>query len=408
MSVQGRAAERPARLEQAALYALFAFAVSIQFSIAAASILLSLTGVLWLAVVLSGRERPEAPPMFWPLAVYAGLTLAASLFSIDPRASLVDSKQLVLLLIVPIVYRLARGERAATMVDVIITVGAINAAVGIFQFSLLGFDSLERRPQGNLMYMTYSGLIMLVACTAVARLLFRTRDRAWTALVMPAIIVALVTTSSRNAWVGACAGIGLLLLIRDFRLLAVLPVVAALFIALAPAPLTERLYSMLPMTQTRSGTATEIASGESNRDRVAMIRSGLRMVKDHPITGLGPEMVSRVYPQYRDAEAVKQRAAHLHNVPIQIAAERGLPALGAWLWFVFMMLRDFIRKGRQSPLPSIAMTGLAAVVAMLAAGMFEYNFGDSEFLMLFLILVTLPYAADRTAGVDPAAARPAA
>jgi hypothetical protein len=30
---------------------------------------------------------------------------------------------------------------------------------------------------------------------------------------------------------------------------------------------------------------------------------------------------------------------------------------------------------------------------MLAAGMFEYNFGDSEFLMLFLILVTLPFAA---------------
>jgi hypothetical protein len=27
--------------------------------------------------------------------------------------------------------------------------------------------------------------------------------------------------------------------------------------------------------------------------------------------------------------------------------------------------------------------------------MFEYNFGDSEFLMLFLLLVTLPYAADR-------------
>ena len=34
---------------------------------------------------------------------------------------------------------------------------------------------------------------------------------------------------------------------------------------------------------------------------------------------------------------------------------------------------------------------------MVAAGMFEYNFGDSEFLMLFLLLVALPYAADRAA-----------
>jgi hypothetical protein len=44
---------------------------------------------------------------------------------------------------------------------------------------------------------------------------------------------------------------------------------------------------------------------------------------------------------------------------------------------------------------TLAATGLATVTAMLAAGMFEYNFGDSEFLMLFLILVTLPFAATR-------------
>ena len=41
---------------------------------------------------------------------------------------------------------------------------------------------------------------------------------------------------------------------------------------------------------------------------------------------------------------------------------------------------------------------------MLAAGLFEYNFGDSEFLMLFLVLVTLPFAAARSTD-DAAAAR---
>ena len=30
---------------------------------------------------------------------------------------------------------------------------------------------------------------------------------------------------------------------------------------------------------------------------------------------------------------------------------------------------------------------------MLAAGMFEHNFGDSEFLILMLGLITLPFAA---------------
>ena len=50
--------------------------------------------------------------MFWPLAAYAAATLVASVFSVDPRVSLIDSKQLVLLVIVPLVYRLFRGRRA--------------------------------------------------------------------------------------------------------------------------------------------------------------------------------------------------------------------------------------------------------------------------------------------------------
>ena len=52
---------------------------------------------------------------------------------------------------------------------------------------------------------------------------------------MPALLVALALTFSRNAWVGACAGIGLLFLLRDFRLVALVPVAAALFLAFAPA-----------------------------------------------------------------------------------------------------------------------------------------------------------------------------
>jgi O-antigen ligase len=106
-------------------------------------------------------------------------------------------------------------------------------------------------------------------------------------------------------------------------------------------------------------------------------------------------MLIQVYPHYRDPLAVRQLNPHLHNVPLQIAAERGLPALALWLWFVVTLIRDFWRKRRTTTYPSLATAGLACTVAMLAAGMFEYNFHDSEFLMLFLVLVTLPYAADR-------------
>ena len=45
----------------------------------------------------------------------------------------------------------------------------------------------------------------------------------------------------------------------------------------------------------------------------------------------------------------------------------------------------------------LAATALATIAALLTAGLFEYNFGDSEVLMLFLIIVSLPAAAARTA-----------
>ena len=220
------ATRRP--LERAACLALFAFAAALQVSIAAADILLTLATILWLAEVIRKRERIIVPPMFWPLAAYGAATLVASIFSVDPRVSLVDSKQLVLLVIVPLVYRLLPGRRSLAAVDVIITVGAMSATWGIIQYLILNYDHLGRRRSGTLgHYMTYSGLLMLVACAAVSRVMFARHHRMWAALVLPALALALGFTFTRSAWVGACVGIGLLFLLRDFRLLALLPVGSA-------------------------------------------------------------------------------------------------------------------------------------------------------------------------------------
>ena len=99
--------------------------------------------------------------------------------------------------------------------------------------------------------MTYSGLLMMVMCSAAARLLFERLDRIWTALIMPALIVAVVLTFSRNAWVGGCVGIGVLLMLKDFRLLALAPVAAGLFFALAPGDPSSPASTRLSTCATR-------------------------------------------------------------------------------------------------------------------------------------------------------------
>jgi O-antigen ligase len=307
-------------------------------------------------------------------------------FSIDPIASFKDSRQLLLFLMVPLTAHYARGLRAMRTLDIIIAVGAAGALIGIVQWAMLGYDSLDRRPEGPLShYMTYSGVLMLVTCAAVARLVFHQREWIWPAIAVPALLVALRSTLTRNAWLGGAAGVAALLALRNWKLALLAPAVAVALLFLAPGDIRTRAMSMLD------------PSDPSNRDRVTMVHVGIGMIRDHPLWGVGPEMVQVQYERYRPADYVNPVNPHLHNVPLQIAAERGLMALAAWLWFFVAAVIDALARVRRGEAPAVSAAAFAALVAMLVAGMFEYNFGDSEFLMLLLGLISLPFASQRGA-----------
>jgi putative inorganic carbon (HCO3(-)) transporter len=375
-------------LERYAFFALAGFLGLIQLTIQAEA-LFDVAVLLWLVIAWRERQRPIVPAFFLPLLVLAGFTLVSSAFSIHPGASLLRSRQLYLYLIVPVTMRVARGERATIVTNVIIAVGAVSALIGIVEYAAFGYDNLNHRPRGLLgHYMTYSGVLMLVVCAAVARLVYRGAEWIWPAVAVPALLVALVASESRNAWVGALLAIVCLLSLRTWKLLVAVPLVIALGGVLAPSEIRGRALSMFN------------PNDPTNRDRISMLKSGEAMIADHPLTGVGPNMVPDAYKrQYKRADAVDPAnepgatRLHLHNVPVQLAAERGLPALAAWLWFVVIALRDLWRQARRGPAPALAAAGLAAVIAMLAAGQFEHNFGDSEFLILFLGLISLPFAA---------------
>ena len=360
-----------------------------QFSIAIGQIFFGVSVAAWLVTLGFERRRPSAPPWMLPLLLYAGWTLVSAAFSPDRATSFADCKQLVLLLLVPLIYDIVDEDSAVMLTTTVLAAAALSAVVGIGQFSILHYDSLGLRPHSTLgLYMTFSGLMMLALILALSRVLFMTRSRLWPALVIPALSVVIPLSLSRNAWVGAGCGVALLLMMKDFRLTALLPVAAAVFFAAAPAQVLQRFSSIFNL---RDLTVS---------DRFAMIRAGRRIVEAHPVFGVGPNMIERLYPQFRDAGALLQAPSHLHNVPLQIAAERGLPALAFWIWFVGAVVLGAITLYRASPrdgpLRFLSAAAIAGAVAMLAAGMTEHNFGDSEFQIVFLALITLPFAVARS------------
>ena len=172
--------------------------------------------------------------------------------------------------------------------------------------------------------------------------------------------------------------------------MGLLPVVLAVVVALAPAAVTNRVVlDVRPATIRPTATAWRCST------------PARRWSRDHPLTGVGPDMVdARVsaLPRSVGGAAVNP---HLHNVPMQIAAERGLPALAAWLWFVGRRSRAALWRRAAAHAPSVARRRRRSPPWRRCSppGLFEYNFGDSEFLMLFLVLVTLPFAADRDGGL---------
>ena len=203
---------------------------------------------------------------------------------------------------------------------------------------------------------------------------------------------ALLVSRTRNAWLGALVGLAVVAFLRAPKALWLVPAAIMVVLVARPDPVMERLT----------------VRDASSRDRYFMWQAGLDMVMDKPVFGQGPRMVESAYPDYRWPGAPNPVTPHLHNNVLQIAAERGLPCLAWWLWWVAAAMGDAYREARRALFATepraadaprgaaaAAVAALAVLAAVMVGGLFEYNFGDSEVLMLVLIVSSLPYALRR-------------
>jgi len=101
--------------------------------------------------------------------------------------------------------------------------------------------------------------------------------------------------------------------------------------------------------------------------------------------------MKEVYPLYRKHDAPRFRIPHLHNNTVQLWAERGVLALAAYILLNVLFLRECWRAWG-GPESRFAEIGVAVAVALASAGMFEFNFGDTEVFWMLLDLFALVIA----------------
>ena len=394
----------PAALAAARVPLLIVLVVGLAVSISLAQITLGALAVWVLLARRAGVVERLRWPLWAPIVAFAAWSVIAVLASDHVLAGALDLKNLLTLGALFVIVNALVTPADARRFAVWLLVGLTGAAViGLVQVAACpGADAAASgtavlrhflrkctRARGFYsIYMTLAGVVAMMLTGALPRLVRLGPETRWLAFAWVAGGLALALTYVRGAWLGFAAG--------------ALAVAAGLgrrglLATLALVILAGGLVLGLPSVRARVETIGD-PRNDTTRDRMAMLLVGFDIVAAHPIVGIGPEGVKRVYPQLVRPEGMRRSTSHLHNTPLQIAAERGLVGLAAWLWIFVAFFR---RAGMLWwALPAerredrvLTLGSLAALVTFLVAGLFEYNFGDTEVLMVALAFMALPFAA---------------
>lgn len=360
--------------------ALFSF-----ISISATEGFLALGLAFLIVLVVQKKRRLAFPTFFWPLLVYAGLSLISSFLSVNPGMSLMDSRDLLLFLIVPLVYTtIVQKEDLRLVVNAVLVSSLASSLYSLYDYFFLAYPG--ERVKGFMgHYMTQAGLLILFGSLALGIIFFgRGKTRFLWGAGFGLAAAALVMTLTRSGWIGLAVGLCLILLLWRPKALILVPLLAGLVFIISPQTVKKRALSIFSLR------------GASNRERVQYFNAGMRIIRDFPLFGTGPDTVDMVFqnPRYGLGDSAKKNV-HLHNNFLQIAAERGIVTLAAWLAFIvwaFVQLGRVVKNktNKKFGRDPLAAGALAALAAFVAAGFFEYNFGDSEVVTLMLLIVTLP------------------
>lgn len=377
----------PSRRAERTGYWLFGSHLLALFSIAASNALLALTllSLPWTAHLRRISWKPLVP-LLVPLGGYVLALLGSTLASYDPLTSVSGLREVFTLSALLLAPLLVRGERAVRrLVDFLIAVAAVLACAGLAQY-LAGYGGIDQRIRGPFShYMTFSGFLLITDLLLVASMLSAGRWRSpWRWMALAAINIALLGSLTRNAWVGLAVTLTVLAIARARRLLLAYVPLVVLFVVLAPVPLVHRVISIADLQDT------------SNYDRLCMLDAGLAMIAERPLFGLGPEMIERRYSIYRPPTAPRYTIPHLHNNLLQLAAERGLPALASYLALTAASLGIAWRRyrsegGAAGPRADLYLGVLLALLAFNVAGTFENNWGDTEVQRPLLFVLAIPF-----------------
>jgi len=388
--------------------ALLLFAFSVVFSVTAVQATLFLTIILILVKKHRENTLSDIPtslashPFFVPWMIYLGVCLLTSLTAYYPAKGFGQLNSDFLKYVCLSALLLAvRKPHLPALSAVYTAAAAIAALVGIFEVASAIASGAPATIRANaFMNAVRYGEVMAIALTlGLSRLLLpqpRGASRhavALYTLASAAIFTALILSQTRGAYLGVfTALLSSFIFARQTRkrilLLALLMFGAgAAATAINPA-VKQRVFAIV--STDRQDRSFDSPSTAINI-RLELWELGFKMLKAHPLVGVGPDNVKKVFKRFHpEPVGYLDTWGSLHSIYIHQAAERGLLGLGALLLLFAALFLFALRRYRTGPGP-YTLWALCALPAYFVMNLTEISFQHVH--TSFAIFLALAFAA---------------
>jgi O-antigen ligase len=104
------------------------------------------------------------------------------------------------------------------------------------------------------------------------------------------------------------------------------------------------------------------------------------------------DSIQRFWREWNLYDGGRLPRGHFHSTPLQLAVERGLPALLIWLWIAGIYTRTVLKGLKRNGIENwrrrgILLGSLGGLVGFFTSGLVHYNLGDQEVAMVFFLLM---------------------
>jgi len=394
--------------------------------------LVGLVLAAWLARMIATREiKTVHPPLLLPLLIFLGALFLSLTVTLSLQYSLKEILKWLEVLGIYLFMANVIGRREAKgIVLLILLAGVSQALLGIYQFfgrvgpeGFLLFDRFLRAygtfEQPN-PYGGYLGLVLPLAYSlSLGTQGYEARHTgsapyflsftpyllvplAATGLVL--MLVAMLMTWSRGAWLGFVAAFVVMNVVRSRRAAALFALALILLsfvivmggLQLLPEALTQRFLDFLPFLGGVDLHAIEVTPANfAVVERLAHWQAGWDMFSEHPWLGVGIGNYEPVYPAYA-LPRWDEPLGHAHNYYLNIAAETGLVGLSAYL---ILWAAVFWQAWRAVRRTSGYWQGVAVGILGILTHLAVHNFFDNLYvhgmylhiaILLGLIFVASP------------------